>query len=278
MTRSVFNPRFEDLPRVIPIFPLTGALLLPTGKLPLNIFEPRYLAMVRDALADKQRIIGMVQPRTPDLDDNRGASGYGGDEPVLYKIGCAGRITSFTESEDGRYLLTLSGVCRFDIGEEMAGKDDYRRVIADFKRFRDDVSDPPVFDIDRDRLLLAVKEYFATSSGDLVEGGRSQGFEYQGKYESVRNVGPAGGFGPGSGNFGMPPVPQMFQSQQQQRPAAPQTYQQHPPPTQMYDAHKTQYGKNDEFQREIPSQGILPNQYGGGSAPQARTGRQYQDR
>ncbi|MFL2668861.1 MAG: LON peptidase substrate-binding domain-containing protein, partial [Alphaproteobacteria bacterium] len=77
MTRSVFNPRFEDLPRVIPIFPLTGALLLPTGKLPLNIFEPRYLAMVRDALADKQRIIGMVQPRTPDLDDNRGASGYG---------------------------------------------------------------------------------------------------------------------------------------------------------------------------------------------------------
>ena len=161
MTQNVFNPRFEDLPRVIPIFPLTGALLLPTGKLPLNIFEPRYLAMVRDALADKQRIIGMVQPRTPDLDDNRGASGYGNDEPVLYKIGCAGRITSFTESEDGRYLLTLSGVCRFDIGEEMAGKDDYRRVIADFKRFRDDVSDPPVFDIDRDRLLLAVKEYFA---------------------------------------------------------------------------------------------------------------------
>ena len=126
--------------------------------------------------------------------------------------------------------------------------------------------------------IHAVKEYFATSSGDLVEGGRSQGFEYQGKYESVRNVGPAGGFGPGSGNFGMPPVPQMFQSQQQQRPAAPQMYQQHPPPTQMYDAHKTQYGKNDEFQREIPSQGILPNQYGGGSAPQARTGRQYQDR
>ena len=76
--------------------------------------------------------------------------------------------------------------------------------------------------------IHAVKEYFATSSGDLVEGGRSQGFEYQGKYESVRNVGPAGGFGPGSGNFGMPPVPQMFQSQQQQRPAAPQMYQQHP--------------------------------------------------
>ena len=161
MTGSVFNPSFEDLPRVIPIFPLTGALLLPTGKLPLNIFEPRYLAMVRDALADKQRIIGMVQPRTPDLEDNRGASGHDGDGPELYKIGCAGRITSFAESEDGRYILTLSGVCRFDIGEEMPNKDGYRRVISDFKRFRDDVSDPPVFDIDRDRLLLAVKEYFA---------------------------------------------------------------------------------------------------------------------
>lgn len=161
MTRSVFNPKLDDLPRVIPIFPLTGALLLPAGKLPLNIFEPRYLAMVRDALADNQRIIGMVQPRTPDLDDNRGGSEYGGDEPALYKIGCAGRITSFNESEDGRYLLTLSGVCRFHIAEEMAGKDDYRRVIADFQRFSDDVCDPPVFEIDRDRLLLAVKEYFA---------------------------------------------------------------------------------------------------------------------
>ncbi|MAS82993.1 MAG: peptidase S16 [Legionellales bacterium] len=161
MTRSVFNPSFEDLPRAIPVFPLTGALLLPTGKLPLNIFEPRYLAMVRDALADNQRIIGMVQPRTPDLEDNRGASGPDGDDPELYKIGCAGRITSFAEKEDGRYILTLSGVCRFDIGEEMPNKDGYRRVIADFKRFRDDISDPPIFDIDRDRLLLAVKEYFA---------------------------------------------------------------------------------------------------------------------
>ena len=115
----------------------------------------------------------------------------------------------------------------------------------------------------------AVKGYFETSRGDLVEGGRSQGFEYQGKYESVRKVEPAPGFGPGSSNFGMPPMPQMFQSQQQQRPAAPQMYQQHPANAIM--SYKTQYGKNDEFQREIPSQGILPNQYGGGSASQART-------
>ena len=161
MIKRFFNPKFEDLPREIPIFPLTGALLLPTGKLPLNIFEPRYLAMVRDALADDQRIIGMLQPRVPDMDDNRGAAGYGDDEPVLYKTGCAGRITSFAESEDGRYLLTLSGVCRFDIAEEVTGKEGYRRVLADFQRFRGDVADPPEFDIDRDRLLLAVKEYFA---------------------------------------------------------------------------------------------------------------------
>ena len=145
MTKGVFNPKFEDLPRVIPIFPLTGALLLPTGKLPLNIFEPRYLAMVRDALADDQRIIGMLQPRVPDMDDNWGTAGDGDDEPVLYKTGCAGRITSFAESEDGRYLLTLSGVCRFDIAEEMTGKEGYRRVLADFQRFRDDVADPGLF-------------------------------------------------------------------------------------------------------------------------------------
>jgi Lon protease-like protein len=161
MTRSVFDPGFEDLPRVIPIFPLTGVLLLPTGRLPLNIFEPRYLAMVRDTLADEQRIIGMLQPRVPDPEDNRGAGGLGDDEPDLYRTGCAGRITSFTESEDGRYMLTLTGICRFEIAEQMTGKDGYRRVLADYRRFRDDLGDEPVSEIDRDRLLAAVKEYFA---------------------------------------------------------------------------------------------------------------------
>ncbi|MBK20466.1 MAG: peptidase S16 [Rhodospirillaceae bacterium] len=161
MTRSVFDPSFEDLPQVIPIFPLTGVLLLPTGKLPLNIFEPRYLAMVRDALADERRMIGMLQPRVPDPDDNRGAANSEEGEPDLYQTGCAGRITSFSESDDGRYMLTLSGICRFDIAEEMTGKDGYRRVLADYRRFRDDIGDPPEAEIDRDRLLAAVKEYFA---------------------------------------------------------------------------------------------------------------------
>ena len=161
MTHSVFDPSFEDLPRVIPIFPLTGVLLLPTGKLPLNIFEPRYLAMIRDTLADEQRIIGMLQPRVPYLEDNRGAGGLDNDGPDLYKTGCAGRITGFTESDDGRYMLTLGGICRFDIVEEMTGKEGYRRILADYRRFRNDIGDEPEADIDRDRLLAAVKEYFA---------------------------------------------------------------------------------------------------------------------
>jgi Lon protease-like protein len=162
MSRGPFDPGFEDLPRVIPVFPLTGILLLPEGKLPLNIFEPRYLAMVRDALADEQRMIGMVQPRIPDPDDNRGPNDLSGmlDQPEIYSTGCAGRITAFNESDDGRYMLTLSGVCRFDIAEEMTLRDGYRRVLADYHRFRDDLVAQGDADIDRDRLLAVVKQYF----------------------------------------------------------------------------------------------------------------------
>ena len=162
MSRGPFDPGFEDLPRVIPVFPLTGILLLPEGKLPLNIFEPRYLAMVRDALADEQRMIGMVQPRMPDLDDNRGLTDMEAmmDQPEIYTTGCAGRITAFSESDDGRYMLTLSGICRFDIAEEMALRDGYRRVLADYHRFRGDLSTQPEAEIDRDRLLGVVRQYF----------------------------------------------------------------------------------------------------------------------
>ena len=162
MSQSTFDPGFEDLPRVIPVFPLTGILLLPEGKLPLNIFEPRYLAMVRDALGDEQRMIGMVQPRLPDPDDNRGPADMAAmmDQPEIYTTGCAGRITAFSESDDGRYMLTLSGICRFDIAEEMALRDGYRRVLADYHRFRDDLSTQPESEIDRDRLLGVVKQFF----------------------------------------------------------------------------------------------------------------------
>lgn len=162
VSRNPFDPAFEDLPRVIPVFPLTGILLLPEGQLPLNIFEPRYLAMVRDALADEQRMIGMVQPRVPDPSDNRGPASVVAamSQPELFITGCVGRITAFSESDDGRYMLTLSGICRFDIAEEMTLRDGYRRVLADYHRFRGDLSTQADADIDRNRLLRVVKEYF----------------------------------------------------------------------------------------------------------------------
>jgi hypothetical protein len=128
----------------------------------------------------------------------------------------------------------------------------------------------------------AVKGYFETSNGDRIEGGQAKGFEYQSKYEPIRNpsgpgINPAQGFGPGSSSFGMPPIlPQMFQSSQpaQAAVAPPQMYQ--PPPYK--NAYQTQYGKNEEYQKEIPSQGIMPERYGGGQQAQSRQSRQYQDR
>ena len=108
-----------DLPEVIPVFPLPGALLLPRGQMPLNIFEPRYLAMIDDALRDGHRLIGMIQPDAA----HAGAA----DKPPLFKIGCVGRITQLAESGDGRYLLELTGVARFRIEEELPVKTDYRQ-------------------------------------------------------------------------------------------------------------------------------------------------------
>ncbi len=162
MAHSPLEPTFDTLPRLIPIFPLTGVLLLPGGRLPLNIFEPRYLAMTRAALADEARLIGMLQPRVPDPDDNRGASEsvQRGGRPEIYATGCAGRITDFSETPDGRYALTLTGLCRFTIVEEMEEKDGYRRVLADYSRFRGDLGDASEADVDRDRLLAAMRGYF----------------------------------------------------------------------------------------------------------------------
>jgi len=143
------------LPEAIPIFPLTGVLLLPRGRLPLNIFEPRYLAMTQDALGG-DRLIGMVQPSDPQ-NDNRGG---GQTNPPVYPIGCAGRITAFSETDDGRYLITLTGVSRFRIREELPLLSGYRRVAADwepFARDREALSEPG---FDRDRFARALKGYF----------------------------------------------------------------------------------------------------------------------
>ena len=150
MTRSSFAPRFEDLPRTLPIFPLPGVLLLPGGKLPLNIFEPRYLAMTRAALAGP-RLIGMIQPRDPDA---------GGQQPEVQRVGCAGRITSFAETDDDRYLITLSGLCRFTIMGELPLDEGFRRVVPDWTPFKADL-DPITTALDRPRLMGALRAFFA---------------------------------------------------------------------------------------------------------------------
>ncbi|HLY44686.1 MAG TPA: LON peptidase substrate-binding domain-containing protein [Stellaceae bacterium] len=144
------------LPQVLPIFPLTGVLLLPRGRLPLNIFEPRYLAMTSDALGG-ERLIGMVQPSEPQ-NDGRGG---GGISPALYPVGCAGRLTQFSETDDGRYLITLTGVSRFRIVEELPLLSGYRRVVPDWLPFADDRRRPEDFAFDRERLLRGLRGYFA---------------------------------------------------------------------------------------------------------------------
>lgn len=147
---SAFDPQLKDLPTVIPVFPLPEVLLLPGGMLPLNIFEPRYLAMVK-AVLGADRMIGMVQPQP--------AEGPAGN-PALYVTGCAGRIARFEEAPDGRYLISLMGVCRFDIAGELAPCDGYRRVQADWSRYGCDLDAEPLCCLDRSRLFPALRGYF----------------------------------------------------------------------------------------------------------------------
>jgi hypothetical protein len=140
-----------DLPGTIPVFPLPGALLLPRARLPLHIFEPRYLAMLDDALKAPDRLIGMVQPRE--------VPGGGGSR--LHSIGCAGRVTAFSETEDGRYLITLAGISRFRLGDEVPGFTPYARheiSWTGFDRDRAGPEDDPGFD--RDRFLDLLGRYF----------------------------------------------------------------------------------------------------------------------
>jgi uncharacterized protein len=163
MSGSPFDPSHAELPATLPIFPLTGVLLLPRGKLPLNIFEPRYLNMVRDALAS-DRMIGMVQPRADDPTTLTGptaqpAAAAPAEPPAVYPTGCAGRITAFSEADDGRCQITLTGVARFEIREEVPTLRGYRRVVPDWRRYRADLGDDDAA-IDRQRLLTALKTFF----------------------------------------------------------------------------------------------------------------------
>jgi Lon protease-like protein len=149
---SAFHPDFAALPAEIPIFPLSGALLLPQGRLPLNIFEPRYLAMVEDALA-AGRMLGMIQgdPALPRIEG----------QSQVYRVGCLGRVSSFAETDDGRLLITLTGVIRFRIAEEIEGRRGYRRVRADYADFAADLKlEGPAPQFDRDALVGALRPYF----------------------------------------------------------------------------------------------------------------------
>jgi len=144
----------RDLPETLPLFPLTGVLLLPRAQLPLNVFEPRYLAMTEAALASG-RLIGMIQPL-----DGKGDAG----DPPLYKTGCAGRIVEFRETEDGRFLITLLGVSRFALGHELPKTGLFRQAAPDWSPYAEDFDevDPP--GLDRARLVKALAP-FLTRNG-----------------------------------------------------------------------------------------------------------------
>jgi Lon protease-like protein len=143
----------NDLPGVLPLFPLSGAVLLPRGELPLNIFEPRYVAMVEDAIAGT-RMIGMIQP----VQD-------AASRPRLFDIGCAGRITQFSETGDGRYLITLSGVVRFRTIEELSAPTLYRQFRVDYAPFSADLR-PGAGEnaVDRDGMVAMLRRFAGASN------------------------------------------------------------------------------------------------------------------
>jgi len=146
-----------DLPEIIPVFPLPGALLLPRGQMPLNIFEPRYLAMIDDALRDGHRLIGMIQP-----DPGQAANA---DKPKLFRVGCAGRITQLAESGDGRYLIELTGVSRFQVVEELDVATLYRQCRVTFAPFADDFVPRRGEDaVDRSALLTALNAFLKANN------------------------------------------------------------------------------------------------------------------
>ena len=151
MKRNAYEPDLNDLPRTIPIFPLNGALLLPGGRLPLNIFEPRYLAMISNTLSTSHRMFGMIQTYSHAQQND--------PAPKLYNVGCAGKISSFEETSDGRYLISLDGMVRFNIDEEIEEHEGYRQVNVNYDNFIHDLDiiEP---DIDRTRLLSVLFEYF----------------------------------------------------------------------------------------------------------------------
>ncbi|MBX6327356.1 MAG: LON peptidase substrate-binding domain-containing protein [Pseudolabrys sp.] len=157
MPMNVHYRAASDLPEIIPVFPLPGALLLPRGQIPLNIFEARYLAMVDDTLRAGHRLIGMIQP---DL-----ALGGSHDRPALYKVGCVGRITQLAETGDGRYLIELTGIARFRVVEELAVTTPYRQCRVTYAPFADDfIARRGESEVNRDALLAALRDFLKANN------------------------------------------------------------------------------------------------------------------
>src|SRR5215471_18754041 len=155
MNAAYHNP--GDLAAVIPVFPLPGALLLPRGQMPLNIFEPRYVAMIDDALRSGHRLIGMIQPDPAHPGPE--------NKPALYKVGCVGRITQIAETGDGRYLLQLTGVARFRIEAELEVTTPYRQCRVTYAAFVDDFTARKGEDeVDRESLLHALSEFLTANN------------------------------------------------------------------------------------------------------------------
>ena len=149
----------DDMPDIVPLFPLTGALLLPRGQMPLNIFEPRYLDMV-DAALKSDRIIGMIQPETGQADETNTIS--------LSRIGCAGRITQFADTGDGRYIISLTGLCRFNLVEEVPSLHKFRQGRIDSSSFADDFKEGlGEREVDRADMIRTLKAYVKAEDLDI---------------------------------------------------------------------------------------------------------------
>ena len=163
MASGIFDPELHQLPMRIPIFPLPSALLLPGGQLPLNIFEPRYLAMVTHALATPTRLIGMVQPlyhhAGDDMSNDNLANDELADDPGLFETGCAGRLSFFQESDDGRFVIALNGVCRFHRLRQELDPNGFLVADINWQPFENDLR-VDVSALDRDPLIKVMKRYF----------------------------------------------------------------------------------------------------------------------
>lgn len=146
---KIYNS-ITELPNKLAIFPLTGAVLFPQTQLPLNIFEPRYLQMIDEVLSSPDRIMGMIQPNISKNDPN---------SKNLKRVGCAGRISSFSETGDGRYLVTLTGLIRFEVNNELDTTTQYRQAIASYDNYKEDLLPANIENIDRKSLLILIKKY-----------------------------------------------------------------------------------------------------------------------